>query len=311
MLKAGAGVWTIFPERNGARVPTISLKQERGEADEDCGMREYTEEELRLLTEILPNIGTEMRDAVSSIYGAVMRLAPERAQEADPAVKKNAAIFMHGYCRMLRIVGNLSRAELLVKSAPPELRNLDFVGLCRDVCREAEALFELKKVTLTFESDVSGGVLAADEAQIKRLLLNLLSNALRYTPEGGTVTVRVTWGERFAQLSVSDTGCGIAPEKLETVFERFLHTDLLDASPHGVGLGLALCRRIAEDHGGRIVAESTLGEGATFTVSLPRRTTRSAVLRSPRIAYAGGLNETLVELSDALPTEAFTYLHLH
>ena len=274
-------------------------------------MREYTEEELRLLTEILPNVGTELRDAVSSIYGAVMRLAPERAQEADPAVKKNAAIFMHGYCRMLRVVGNLSRAEMLAKSVPPELRNLDFVGLCRDVCREAEALFGLKKVTLAFESDAPGGVLAADEAQLKRLLLNLLSNALRYTPEGGTVTVRVKWGEQFAQLSVSDTGCGIAPEKLATVFERFLHSDALDAPPHGLGLGLALCRRIAEGHGGRIVAESAVGEGATFTVSLPRKTTRDAVLRAPRIAYAGGLNETLVELSDALPTEAFTYLHLH
>ena len=274
-------------------------------------MREYTEEELRLLTEILPNVGTELRDAVSSIYGAVMRLAPVEAQEADPAVKKNAAIFMHGYCRMLRVVGNLSRAEMLAKNAPPELRNLDFVGLCRDVCREAEALFELKKVALVFESDVAGGVLAADEAQLKRLLLNLLSNALRYTPEGGTVTVRVKWGGRFAQLSVSDTGRGIAPEKLETVFESFLHSDALDAPPHGVGLGLALCRRIAEGHGGRIVAESAPGEGATFTVSLPRKTTRDAALRAPRIAYAGGLNETLVELSDALPTEAFTYLHLH
>ena len=274
-------------------------------------MREYTEEELRLLTEILPNIGTEMRDAVSSIYGAVMRLAPEQAQEADPAVKKNAAIFMHGYCRMLRLVGNLSRAEMLAKDTPPELRNLDFIGLCRDMCREAEALFELKKVTLLFESDAPGGVLAADEAQIKRLLLNLLSNALRYTPEGGTVTVSVRWSEHSAQLSVADTGYGIAPEKLATIFECFLQSDMLDASPHGLGLGLALCRRIAENHGGRIMVESTAGEGATFTVSLPRKTTRDAVLRTPRIAYAGGLNETLVELSDALPTEAFTYLHLH
>lgn len=274
-------------------------------------MREYTEEELRLLTEILPNVGTELRDAVSSIYGAVARLAPEEAQESDPAVKKNAAVFMHGYCRMLRVVGNLTKAELLTENAPPKKRNLDFVGLCRDVCHEAEALFELKKVTLTFESDISGGVLAADEEQLRRLLLNLLSNALRYTPEGGTVTVKVKWGERFAHLSVSDTGCGIAPEKLETVFERFLHTDPLDAAPHGVGLGLALCRRIAEGHGGRIVAESVQGEGATFTVSLPRTTVQGTVARAPRVAYAGGLNETLVELSDALPTEAFTYLHLH
>ncbi len=274
-------------------------------------MREYTEEELRLLTEILPNVGTELRDAVSGLYGAVMRLAPEEAQEADPKVKKNAAIFMHGYCRMLRVIGNLTNAELLAHDVKPENRNIDFVGLCRDVCREAEALFELKKVTLTFESDRANGVLAADEALLKRLLLNLLSNALRHTPEGGTVTVRVRWGERSATLSVSDTGSGIPPEKLETIFERFLNAEPLDASPHGVGLGLALCRRIVEAHGGRIVAESAEGGGATFTVSLPKRMTQNVLLRAPEVPFAGGLNETLVELSDALPTEAFTYLHLH
>ncbi len=274
-------------------------------------MREYTEEELRLLTEILPNVGTELRDAVSGLYGAVMRLAPEAMQETDPKVKKNAAIFMHGYCRMLRVIGNLTNAELLTRDVVPEARNIDLVGLCRDVCREAEALFELDGVTLTFESDRESGVLVADEALLKRLLLNLLSNALRHTPEGGTVMVRVRWGERAATIAVSDTGCGIPPEKLESVFERFLNAEPLDTSPHGVGLGLALCRRIAEAHGGRIVAESTAGEGSTFTVSLPKTVAQNVILRAPKVPYAGGLNETLVELSDALPTEAFTYLHLH
>ncbi len=273
-------------------------------------MKEYTEEELRILSEVLPSVGGELRGAAASMRDAMLRLAPESRQERSPEAKQNAAVFMHGYSRMLRLIGNLSEAELLVKDAEPALTNLDLAGLCRDVCREAEALFELKGVALAFESDRPGLVLAADEAKLCRLLLNLLSNALRYTPAGGTVTVRVRDGEGFAHLSVSDTGCGIAPEKLETVFDRFLNAEPLDASPHGLGLGLALCRRIAQLHGGRIVAESAPGEGASFTVSLPKRRVKDAQMKAPRVDYAGGLNRTLVELSDALPSAAFTYQNL-
>lgn len=273
-------------------------------------MKEYSEEELRLLTEVLPNVGTELRDAMTNLRKAVSDLAPTEAQESDPKLKQSAAVFMHGYCRMLRMIGNLTEAETLAADTKFELRNVDIAGLCREMCEKAEALFEMKDVTLAYESDRMGCVIGVDEEKIKHLLLNLLSNALRYTPAGGTVTVRVNCGVRFVHISVADTGCGIAPDKLETVFDRFLHAELLDSAPHGIGLGLAICRRIAQGHGGRIVAESSEGGGATFTVSLPRVTAKGLQLRMPSMDYAGGLDQTLVELSDALPTVAFTYLHL-
>ncbi|MBE6909084.1 MAG: sensor histidine kinase [Ruminococcaceae bacterium] len=273
-------------------------------------MKEYTKDELRLLAEILPGVGAELRGAVARMNGAVRKLAPEEAQEADPTLRENAAIFTQGYCRMLRLIGNLSAAESLAGELRIEPANIDAVGFCRDLCRECEALFECNKVALAFESDAPGCVLAADEEQLRRLMLNLLSNALRHTPAGGTVTVRVRTAGAFVSISVSDTGCGIAPNKLDTVFERFLHPEPLDASPHGVGLGLAICRRIAEAHGGRIMVESAQGEGATFTLSLPKRTTAAAQLRARRADYTGGLNPALIELSDALGAAAFSYLNL-
>ncbi len=270
-------------------------------------MREYTKEELRLLTEVLPNVAQELRGAMANVYAAANRLAPPEAREKDPKTDKNAAFFLQSYYRMYRVVGNLNDARQLAETAPFPLANDDIVGLVRTVCGRAEALFEAEGVTLTFESDKPGQIIAMDAERIERLLLNLLSNALKFTPKGGSVAVRVRTTPQRVCLSVSDTGCGIAPDKLEHVFDRFLDTDAMDPPPHGVGLGLALCRRIAQGHGGIIVAESEEGKGATFTVSLPNARSANATLRQPKTEYAGGFNRTLLELSDALGAEAFTH----
>ena len=273
-------------------------------------MKEYSEEELHLLSEVLPNVAQELRGAMATVYAAANRLAPMSAREADAAVDKNAAIFTQSYYRMYRVVGNLTDAAKLADTAPFKLGNDDVVGVVRGVCEKAEPMFDAEGVTLTFESDKPGQIIAMDAELIERLLLNLLSNALKFTPKGGSVDVRVRVAERRVYLSVADTGRGIAPDKLEHVFERFLETGAMDPPPHGVGLGLALCRRIAQGHGGSIVAESEEGNGATFTVSLPNTKSSNGVLRQPKAEYSGGFNRTLLELSDALGASAFTHQYL-
>lgn len=274
-------------------------------------MRKYSEEELKLLTEVLPNVAQELRGAMANVYAAANRLAPTEMREKDAAVDRNAAIFTQSYYRMLRLVGNLSdAAELAQTGRFSTLRNDDIVGVVRTVCERAEPLFRQEGVTLTFESDVSGEIIVMDADRIKRLLLNLLSNALKFTPKGGVVAVQVNTTVSRVLLRVSDTGRGIAPDKLEHVFDRFLDVDAAAPPPHGMGLGLALCRRIAEGHGGMIVAESPEGGGAVFTVSLPRKRSVVTQLRQPKLEYAGGFNRTLLELSDALGSGAFTHRFL-
>ena len=211
---------------------------------------------------------------------------------------------------MYRVIGNLSDAAKLADTAPFKLGNDDIVGVVRGVCERAEPLFDAEGVTLTFESDKPGQIIAMDAELIERLLLNLLSNALKFTPKGGSTDVRVRTTPTRVLLTVADTGRGIAPDKLEHVFDRFLAVDAMDPPPHGVGLGLALCRRIAQGHGGSIVAESVEGEGATFTVSLPNVKSPNGVLRQPRAEYSGGFNRTLLELSDALGASSFTHQYL-
>ncbi|MDQ3792448.1 MAG: sensor histidine kinase, partial [Actinomycetota bacterium] len=109
-----------------------------------------------------------------------------------------------------------------------------------------------------------------DRGRVLQVASILLDNAVRYTPEGGSVAVRVREQDGRAALEVSDTGVGIAEDQLPLVFERFHRTDPSRADG-GAGLGLAIARQIAESHGGEIEARSKPGEGSTFTLLLPKR----------------------------------------
>ena len=273
-------------------------------------MKSYSEEELRLLTQVLPGIAAELRGSLANVYFAANRLAPAEMREQDAQADQNAAIFSQSFFRMYRVICNLSDAAKLGEDTRFTLYNDDIVALCRDVCDKAAPLFELKGVALEFDCDSPAHIIALDAEMMRRLLLNLLSNALKATPGGGRVVVRVRSNPRFVQLSVVDNGCGIPQDRLSSVFDSFLQTDWPDYSPHGAGLGLALCRRIAEGHGGRIMAESAEGAGSTFTVSLPNVKSPNGRLGEPGIDYAGGFNPILVELSDALPMQAFLHQYL-
>jgi signal transduction histidine kinase len=111
----------------------------------------------------------------------------------------------------------------------------------------------------------------ADERKVRQVVLNLLSNAIKFTPEGGRIEVGAVQRNGFVEVSVSDTGVGIAPEDQEAVFEEFRQVGTAEKKAEGTGLGLTLCRKFIELHGGRIFVRSQLGVGSTFTFSLPVR----------------------------------------
>jgi signal transduction histidine kinase len=113
------------------------------------------------------------------------------------------------------------------------------------------------------------GAIRADERKVKQVLLNLLSNAIKFTPEGGRVEVRAAAAGDAVEVSVTDTGVGIAPEDQAAVFEEFRQVGAAEKKAEGTGLGLALSRKFVELHGGRIWVESEPGRGSTFTFALP------------------------------------------
>jgi signal transduction histidine kinase len=126
-----------------------------------------------------------------------------------------------------------------------------------------------RSIALQTRIDDGLGVMHADERKVRQIVLNLLSNAIKFTPEGGRIEIAAAPRDGFAEISVSDTGVGIAPEDQEAVFEEFRQVGTAAKKVDGTGLGLALCRKFAELHGGRIWVKSELGVGSTFTFSLP------------------------------------------
>ena len=138
-------------------------------------------------------------------------------------------------------------------------------------------------ITLTQTVDERVGDIVADERKVKQILVNLLSNAVKFTPEGGRVGLTATAADGVITIAVSDTGIGIAPEDQAAIFEEFRQVGRDDArKQEGTGLGLTLAKKFVELHGGRIWVQSQVGQGSTFSFTLPVRPDRLECERSGR-----------------------------
>jgi signal transduction histidine kinase len=146
---------------------------------------------------------------------------------------------------------------------------IDLTALLASIQRQAARLGEQRGVAVEL-ADV-GGLVQADTERLQQVLLIALDNALRYTPPGGRITLAATPMERTVPIRIADTGCGIAPEHLPHIFERFYRADPARGRENGnAGLGLSIAKGLVEAMGGRIAVESTVGVGTTVVISLPR-----------------------------------------
>ena len=128
-------------------------------------------------------------------------------------------------------------------------------------------------IALSLDAPDDLGRIEADERKVKQVLFNLLANAVKFTPAGGSVTVSARRADGAVEVVVADTGVGIAPEEQARVFDEFGQARNQAGQSEGTGLGLTLCKRFVELHGGTIAVDSAVGAGSTFTVSLPVRQT--------------------------------------
>lgn len=143
-------------------------------------------------------------------------------------------------------------------------------NLLLDVCRQSQSLADGVDFQFTAQDR---GVVAGDPDRLRQLVLNLVDNAIKYTPEGGQVTLGLAQEKGWVRIDIADTGVGIPPEELPHIFERFYRVDKARSRQGGgTGLGLSIARWIADAHGGHIDVESEVGEGTTFTVWLPEAT---------------------------------------
>jgi heavy metal sensor kinase len=175
--------------------------------------------------------------------------------------------------RMTELVDTLlTLARADEGTAPLHRESVDLKKLVEETRETGELLAEEAGVTMSVTAPASAVVVAVDASRIRQLVLNLLTNAVKYTPSGGRVTLWLEREDGAVKLGVSDTGIGIAAGDLPHVFDRFWRADTArtrTSERPGAGLGLAICKWIAEAHGGTIDVQSRSGRGTTFTVTLP------------------------------------------
>jgi signal transduction histidine kinase len=210
----------------------------------------------------------ELRTPLTSISGHA-RMLEEWALEGDKeTARRSVGTIRREAGKMRGLVESLLALTRGDEGAPMEVGRYDLGAVAKEATEIARAAVD-GKVSVEFVPMENEVTATFDRERVMQVASILLDNAVKYTPEGGNVTVGVEEEDGGVALAVSDTGIGIAEDQLPLIFERFHRADP-SRSEGGAGLGLSIARQIAESHGGQIRAQSTPGTGSTFTLLLPK-----------------------------------------
>jgi signal transduction histidine kinase len=221
-------------------------------------------------SEFLANMSHELRTPLNAIIGfsevLVDRMFGELNEKQDEYLKDIYASGQH-LLSLINDILDLSKIE--AGRMELEVTDFDLPSAIDNALILVRERASRRGITLGHSVDERLGSIRGDERKVKQVLLNLLSNALKFTPEGGRIDVSARVHDGVAEVSVKDTGVGIAPEDQEAVFEEFRQVGTADKKVEGTGLGLALSRKFIELHGGKIWVKSEVGKGSTFVFTLP------------------------------------------
>jgi signal transduction histidine kinase len=238
-------------------------------AIENARLFRHADELNRLKDEFLATLSHEMRTPLSAVLGwsrmlASGQLDPAKARQAIDAIERNA----HAQAKIVDDILDVARG--MAGNVRLEMRPVDLVGVVNRAVDAVSPTAIGKQIEVGVRAP-DGVSIVGDANRMQQVVWNLMSNALKFTPPGGKVTVDVSTVDGHAELRVADTGMGIEPGFLPFVFDKFRQADASFTRQHGgLGLGLAIARQLIELHGGSIEARSAgEGTGATFVVRLP------------------------------------------
>jgi signal transduction histidine kinase len=229
-------------------------------------------EAVRLRDEFLAMASHDMRTPLQAIL-ANLQLAGRRLERADDGdrearaqLAQNLSQAEHTTGRMTRLVGDLLDTAMLRSGhdLPLEFTVLDVVELANRVAAEHQAGTDTHTIVVRGSAEP----LSSDRPRLERVLDNLVENAIKYSPDGGEVTIQLEADERETTIAVRDRGVGIPREELESIFEPYYRASNVATMP-GIGLGLAGSRSVVRQLGGDLTVESSVGEGSTFVIRVP------------------------------------------
>lgn len=239
----------------------------------------------------------ELRSPLSAVMHGVQAMREENNPQA--------AALNRGLYQLLRLVGNMSDAVRWPGNA--RMETADLTAFFDELFEKTAVFAQAAGIRLEYQGLSKPLLCLADRDLLERAVLNLLSNAFKFTPKGGIVRVTLFTGGTSLRLSVWDNGPGIAQEIQGNLFSRYLRQPGIEDSRFGLGLGMVLVRSAAAAHGGAVLIDQPEGWGTRVTLTIALRRETAGVLRSPtmRIDYAGERDHALTELSDCLPVSLY------
>ena len=220
--------------------------------------------------EFFANLSHEFRTPINLIMSALQMTQITAKEHGHTELNKYLHIINQNTLRLIKLVDNLiDTTKINSGNFDYSPRNTELIGFVENICMSVADFVARNQLTIIFDTDVEEKTLAFDPNHMERILLNLISNAIKFNQENGQIEVTITTTDQV-QICVKDTGIGIPQEKLESVFGRFeqVHRKLKKGC-EGSGIGLSLVKSLVEMHGGTITLDSTPGTGSTFTITLP------------------------------------------
>ncbi len=272
--------------------------------NEEVNERNEIERNIRMQNEIFANVSHELKTPLNVIFSTVQLLeiysSKESLNKSRHKVLRSIDIIKQNCYRFTKLINNivdLSKMESgFIKMS---LKNENIVIFVESIIISISEFIHEKELNIIFNPDIEDKVIAFDPDKIERVLLNLISNAIKFSNKDDTIYVDLTDKGQFIEISVRDTGVGIDKKHLEYIFNRFYQVDkTLSRNAEGTGIGLSLVKSIIEMHGGKIKVKSSVGYGSTFTFSLPAKTIEDLSCEEPKHNISNNVEILNVEFSD-------------
>lgn len=263
---------------------------------------EETRELNKLITEFFSNVSHELKTPLNVIFSSIQLLNYYKEHSAeDIAVKEEAymKIMKQNCYRLMRLINNLLDLTKLDSGfLKLNLGNYNIVSVVEDIVLSVAPYIESRGIDIVFDTDVEEYPMAIDPDKLERIILNLLSNSVKFTNKGGQIFVNIESDCGEVVITVRDTGSGIPESKLSSIFERFMQVDkTLRREREGSGIGLSLVKSFVDMHQGKISVNSELGNGSEFIIQLPAKLVEEAVEDKTSI-YEQNIERISIEFSD-------------
>lgn len=268
-----------FRDRDGNKsgfAMFITPLVERNELEELKGQLNARKEYEETQKEFYAELSHELRTPVNIMYSSIQLLELKKMEEDNEEFfkyyNKYGKVMMQNSLIMLKLINNLIDTTKVDSGfIKGEFNNYDIVSIIENITMISIPYLEAKNISLVFDTELEENFIRCDPDKIERIMLNLLSNAAKYTEENGEIYVDLFFDDDFVTIVVKDSGVGIPDNMKEDIFKKFEQVQDRKEKKLGSGIGLALVKSLVEIHNGSIEVKSKLGEGSEFIIKLPNK----------------------------------------